>query len=167
MEALYYHGVKRTKVCSLHFRREDSRNYLNGRIPERWFCFKFALSILLPRKGKHPSSPALSSFCYLRAEMHGKLMCRDFTIIRSSHRSGTLLCINCLQRGRMSSQSSVTILCSRILSSAIKVSIFGRLETLRQVAKIDHAQGQIQCSNTCMLFPCQNLLPSFCFLSSR
>ena len=25
MEALYYHGVKRTKVRSLHFRREDSR----------------------------------------------------------------------------------------------------------------------------------------------
>ena len=71
MEALYYHGVKRTKVCSLHFRREDSRNYLNGRIPERWFCLKFALSGLLPRKGKHSSWPALSSFCYLRAEMHG------------------------------------------------------------------------------------------------
>ena len=60
-----------------------------------------------------------------------------------------------------------TILCSRFLSSAIKVAIFGKLETLRQVAKIDHAQGQIQCSNTCMLFPCQNLLPSFYFLSSR
>ena len=106
MEALYYHGVKRTKVCSLDFRREDSRNYLNGRIPERWFCFKFALSVLLPRKGKHSSWPALSSFCYLPAEMHGKLMCRDLTILRSSHRSGTLLCMNCLQRGRMSSQSS-------------------------------------------------------------
>ena len=60
-----------------------------------------------------------------------------------------------------------TILCSRILSSAIKVAIFGKLETLRQVAKIDHAHGQIQCSNICMLFPCQNLLPSFYFLSSR
>ena len=26
IKALYYHGVKRTKVCSLHFRREDSGN---------------------------------------------------------------------------------------------------------------------------------------------
>ena len=26
-EALFYHGVKRTKLCSLHFRKEDSRNY--------------------------------------------------------------------------------------------------------------------------------------------
>ena len=25
--ALFYHGVKRTKVCSPHFRREDSLNY--------------------------------------------------------------------------------------------------------------------------------------------
>ena len=53
MEALYFHRVKRTEVCLLHFRREDSGNYLNGRIPEKWFCFKFGLSILLPRKGKH------------------------------------------------------------------------------------------------------------------
>ena len=53
MEALYYHGVKRTEVCLLPFRREDSGSYLNGRILEKWFCFKFALSILLPRKGKH------------------------------------------------------------------------------------------------------------------
>ena len=82
MEALYHHGVKRTKACSLHFRREDSRNYLNGRIPERWFRFKFALSVLLPRKSKHSSWPISSSFCYLRAEIHGKLMCRDLTILR-------------------------------------------------------------------------------------
>ena len=51
MEALYYHGIKRTKVCPLNFRREDSRNYLNGTILERWFCFKFALSVLLPMQG--------------------------------------------------------------------------------------------------------------------
>ena len=56
--------------------------------------------------GKHSSWPALSSFCYLPAEMHGKLMCRDLTILRSSYRSGTLLCMNRLQRGRMSSRSS-------------------------------------------------------------
>ena len=41
------------------------------------------------------------------------------------------------------------ILSSRSLSSAIKVAIFGKplllyLETLQQVAKIDHSQGQIQ-----------------------
>ena len=41
------------EVCLLHFRREDSGNYLNGRISEKWFCFNFALSVLLPRKGKH------------------------------------------------------------------------------------------------------------------
>ena len=42
-----YHGVKRTKVCSLHFRREDSRNYLNGRITERFMvqvCFVRSLA---------------------------------------------------------------------------------------------------------------------------
>ena len=55
------------------------------------------------------------------------------------------------------------------LSSAIKEAIFGKsllvyLETIRQVAKIDHAQGQIQCSNTCTLFLCQKLFPSY-FLS--
>ena len=43
------------------------------------------------------------------------------------------------------------------LSRAIKEAIFEKsllvyLETIRQVAKIDHAQGQIQCSNTCTLF---------------
>ena len=32
---MYYYGVKRTQVCLLHFRREDSQNYLNRRIPER------------------------------------------------------------------------------------------------------------------------------------
>ena len=52
------------------------------------------------------------------------------------------------------------------LSSAIKEAIFGKsllgyLETIRQVAKIDHAQGQIQCSNTCTLFLCQNLFLTF------
>ena len=41
MEALYYHGVKRTEVCLLHFRREDSGNYLNGRILEKWFIYLF------------------------------------------------------------------------------------------------------------------------------
>ena len=39
------------------------------------------------------------------------------------------------------------------------------LETIRQVAKIDHAQSQIQCSNTCTLFLCLNLFPSSYFLS--
>ena len=56
------------------------------------------------------------------------------------------------------------------LSSAIKEAIFGKLllvylETIRQVAKIDHAQGQIQCSNTCTLFLYQNLFHSSYFLS--
>ena len=56
------------------------------------------------------------------------------------------------------------------LSSVIKEAIFGKsllvyLETIRQVAKIDHVQGQIQCSNTCTLFLCQNLYPSSYFLS--
>ena len=56
------------------------------------------------------------------------------------------------------------------LSSAIKEAIFGKsllvyLENIRQVAKIDHAQGQIQCSNTCTLFLYQNLFPSSYFLS--
>ena len=51
------------------------------------------------------------------------------------------------------------------LSSAIKEAIFGKSllvypETIRQVAKIDHAQGQIQCSNTCTLFFFQNLFSS-------
>ena len=48
------------------------------------------------------------------------------------------------------------------LSSAIKEAIFEKsllvhLETIRKVAKIDHAQGQIQCSNTRTLFLCQKL----------
>ena len=56
------------------------------------------------------------------------------------------------------------------LSSAIKEAIFGQslliyLETIRQVAKIDHAQGQILCSNTCTLFFFQNLFSSSYFLS--
>ena len=47
------------------------------------------------------------------------------------------------------------------LSSAIKEAIFEKsllvyLETIRKVAKIDHEQGQIQCSN-CTLFLCQKL----------
>ena len=37
----------------LHFRREDSRNHLSGIIPGTWFCVKFALSVPIPRKGKH------------------------------------------------------------------------------------------------------------------
>ena len=56
------------------------------------------------------------------------------------------------------------------LSIAIKGAIFGKsllvyLETIRQFAKIDHAQGQIQCSNTCTLLLCQNLFPSSYFRS--
>ena len=55
------------------------------------------------------------------------------------------------------------------LSSALKVAIFGKpllvfLETLRQVAKKDHPQGPTQCSNTCTLFPCQNLVLLITFL---
>ena len=57
----------------------------------------------------------------------------------------------------------------KCLSSAIKEASFGKplliyLKTLWQVTKMDHAQGQMQCLNTCMLFPCQNLFPSY-FLS--
>ena len=56
--------------------------------------------------------------------------------------------MSCLQRGRMFSQSSR--FCVQELEQAIKVAIFGKpllvyLETLQQVAKINHAQGQIQC----------------------
>ena len=66
-----------------------------------------------------------------------------------------------------------TILCSASLSRAIKVTVFGKpllvyLETLRQVVKKDHAQGQIpECSNTCTLFRCQNLFPSSYLFCSR
>ena len=148
MEALYYRGVKRTKVCSLHFRREDSRNYLNGRIPERWFCFKFALSVLLPRKGKQ-SPEWVNPLLWLK---------------NPQELSGTLLCMKCLQRGRMFSQSSGSCV-FKSLNSAIKVTIFGKPllvyhETLRQVAEMDHVQGQIQCSNLSLPEPFSFLLLS-------
>ena len=77
MEALHCHGVKRTKVCLLHFRREDSLNYLNGRIPERWFCFKFTLFVL--RKGKH-------SLVYL--ETLGQMLSK------TDHTQGQIQCYN-------------------------------------------------------------------------
>ena len=67
-----------------------SRNFLNRRIPERWFCFKFALSVLLPRKGKH-SRERMNPLSRLN---------------NPQELSGTLLCMKCLQRGRMFSQSS-------------------------------------------------------------
>ena len=56
------------------------------------------------------------------------------------------------------------------LSRAIKEAIFGKLllvylETIRQVAKIDQAQGQIQYSNTCTQLFFQNLFSSSYFLS--
>ena len=77
MEALHCHGVKRTKVCLLHFRREDSLNYLNGRIPERWFCFKFTLFVL--RKGKH------SLVCF---ETLGQMLSK------TDHTQGQIQCSN-------------------------------------------------------------------------
>ena len=57
------------------------------------------------------------------------------------------------------------------LSSAIKVAIFGNpllfyLETLRQVAKKDHSQGQIQSSNTVLArsFPVRTFCRLLTFL---
>ena len=54
--------------------------------------------------------------------------------------------MNCLQRGRMFSQSSR--FCVQELEEAIKVAIFRKpslvyRETLQPVAKINHAQGQM------------------------
>ena len=70
-------------------------------------------------------------------------------------------------RGRMFSQSSRS--CVQEFEQCLKVAILGKpllvfLETLRQVAKKDHAQGPTQCSNTCTLFPRQNLVLLITFL---
>ena len=156
MEALCYHGMKRTKVCSLHLKREDSRNYLNGRIPERWFCCKFALSVLFPRKGNHPRE---------RMNVPSRFSSIRHTSVHESFTTRPNVLADVF--------TVFTILCSTSLSRAIKVTVFGKpllvyLETLRQVVKKDHAQGQIpECSNTCTLFRCQNLFPSSYLSCSR
>ena len=123
-------------MCSRHFRREDSRNYLNGRIPERCFCFKFALSVLLPRKGTKHSRERVNPPSRLLKQSLGAL--RDTCAWNVS-----------TWRGRMFSRCSWS--CVQEFEQCHKVAIFGKplallvyLETLRQVAKIDHAQGQIQ-----------------------
>ena len=123
-------------MCSLHFRIGDSRNYLNRRIPERCFSFKFALSILLPRKGTKHSRERVNSPLRLLKQSLGAL--RDTT----EHEMFPHW------RGRMFSQCSWS--CVQEFEQCHKVAILGKpllvyLETLRQVAKIDHAQGQIQC----------------------
>ena len=71
---------------------------------------------------------------------------------------------NDIQQGRLFSQSSRS--CVQEFEQCHKEAIFVKsllvyLETIRQVAKIDHAQGQIKCSNTCTLFLCQNLFLTF------
>ena len=139
-------------MCSLHFRREDSRNYLNGRIPEGWFCFKLSLSILLPRKGKH-SREWVNLPLQLIKPWSSHEHCCAWNVYNEAE------CLNSLHDPVFKS-----------LSSAMKVAIFRKpllvyLETLWQVGKIDCAKGQIQCSNTCTLDPFQNLFPFSYFLS--
>ena len=140
-------------MCSLHFRREDSQNYLNGRIPEGWFCFKLALSILLPRKGKH-SREWVNLPLQLIKPWSSHEHCCAWNVYNEAE------CLNSLHNPVFKSSSS-----------AMKVAIFRKpllvcLETLRQVGKIDCAKGQMfKCSNTCMLDPFQNLFPFSYFLS--
>ena len=69
--------LKERKCVCFTFRREDSLNYLNGRIPERWFCFKFTLFVL--RKGKH-------SLVYL--ETLGQMLSK------TDHTQGQIQCSN-------------------------------------------------------------------------
>ena len=107
------------------------------------------MSVLLPRKGKISSGTSESAVATYQSL--GAL--RDTTTDNKAERFHNL-------------HDPVL----KNLSSAIKEAIFGKsllgyLETIRQVAKIDHAQGQIQCSNTCTLFLYQNLFPSSYFLS--
>ena len=140
-------------MCSLHFRREDSQNYLNGRIPEGWFCFKLTLSILLPRKGKH-SREWVNLPLQLIKPWSSHEHCCAWNVYNEAE------CLNSLHNPVLKS-----------LSSAMKVAIFRKpllvyFETLWQVGKIDCAKGQmLKCSNTCMLDPFQNLFPFSYFLS--
>ena len=140
-------------MCSLHFRRTDSRNYLNGWIPEGWFCFKLTLSILLPRKGKD-SREWVNLPLQLIKPWSSHEHCCAWNVYNEAE------CLNSLHNPVLKS-----------LSSAMKVAIFRKpllvyLETLRQVGKIDCAKGQmLKCSNTCMLDPFQNLFPFSYFLS--
>ena len=111
-------------MCSLHFRREDSQNYLNGRIPERYFCLKLALSILLPRKGKH-SQEWVNLPLQLNKPWSSHEHCCAWNVYNETE------CLNSLHDPVIKS-----------LSSAMKAAIFGKpllvyLETLQQVAKID------------------------------
>ena len=135
-------------MCSLHFRREDLRNYLNGRIPERWFCFKLALFILLPRKGKH-SREWVNLPLQLNKPWSSHEHCCAWNVYNEAE------CLNSLHDPVFKS-----------LSSATKVTILRKLllvylETLWQVPKIDCAEGKIQCSNNCTLDPFQNLFLTF------
>ena len=89
----------------------------------------FALSVFLPRKGKHL--------------LENKwICCRDLASLRSSQQlSGTLLCMKYLQRGLLAEYfSSLYIPVLNSLSSAIKVAIFGKLllvylKTFGQIAQ--------------------------------
>ena len=140
-------------MCSLHFRREDSQNYLNGRIPEGWFCFKLALSILLPRKGKHSREWVNLPLQLIKPWSSHEHCC-------AWHVYNEAECLNGLHNPVFKS-----------LSSAMKVAIFRKpllvyFETLWQVGKIDCAKRQmLKCSNTCMLDPFQKLFPFSYFLS--
>ena len=107
MEALHCHGVKRTKVCLLHFRREDSLNYLNGRIPERWFCFKSTLFVL--RKGKH-------SLVYL--ETLGQMLSK------TDHTQGQIQCSN---TWKLFPARTLNLLCTFLVCGSSSVSFFSTL----------------------------------------
>ena len=138
-------------MCSLHFRTEDSRNYLNGRIPEGWFCSKLALSILLQRKGKHSRE-----WVNLPLQLIKPWSSHEHCCAWNVYNEAEFL-------------NSLPDPVFKSLSSAMKVAIFRKpplvyLETLRKVAKIDCAEGQIQCLNTCMLDPFQSLFPFSYFL---
>ena len=125
---------------------------LNGRIPEGCFCFKLALSILLPRKGKHSREWVNLPLQLIKPWSSHEHCC-------AWHVYNEAECLNSLHDPVFKS-----------LSSAMKVPIFRKpllvyLETLRQVAKIDWAEGQIQYLNTCTLDPFQNFFPFSYFLS--
>ena len=155
METLYYHGVKRTKVSSLHFIQKRRLTKLLEWV-NNWKIHGSDSSLLCPLSYQGKVNILENEWIRRR----GLPIFRRF---QGRH--------NDRQQGRMFSQSSRS--CVQKFEQCHKRSNFWKIavslsrihSTPWQVAKIGHAQGQIQCSNTYTLFLCQNLFPSSYFLS--
>ena len=140
MEALYYHGVKITKVSSLHFIQKRRLTKLLEWV-NNWKIHGSVSSLLCPLSYQGKVNILENEWIRRR----GLPIFRRF---QGRH--------NDRQQGRMFSQSSRS--CVQEFEQCHKRSNFWKIAVGLSRNHSKSSQGQIQCSNTCTLFLCQNFL---------